>query len=289
VSVDALGGQGNAPSGTFGVSISGNGRFVAFTSFASNLVPGDTNSLMDIFVHDRFTGATVLASVDSLGAQTNRISTHPSISADGRLVAFDSWASNLVAGDTNELSDVFVHDFGTGGTIRASVGSTGAEAIGRSEFPALSGDGRYVAYESNATNLVPGDVNFMRDVYVHELASGITTRVSLSSAGVQGNDHSWDASISRDGRFVAFSSGNRLVSGDTRNYDVFVRDRQLGTTTRASVDSHGAQASNDSFSPSISPDGRRVAFDSGAANLVPTDTNGFIDVFVRVLRPSHRF
>ncbi len=221
-------------------------------------------------------------SADSSGVDGNGGSYEPSISGDGRFVAFWSPATNLVPGDTNSKEDVFVHDRQSGTTTRVSVDSLGVQGNGASLFPSISGDGRFVAFQSRATNLVPGDTNGWSDVFVHDRQTGTTTRVSVDSSGVQGNLDSSFPSISGDGRFVAFYSfANNLVSGDTNGRaDVLVHDRQSGTTTRVSIDSSGIQGKSLSEHPSISGDGRFVAFESAATNLVPGDTNAKRDVFV---------
>jgi len=226
-------------------------------------------------------GTTTRVSVDSSGNEANGHSCWPAIGADGRYVAFQSYASNLVPGDTNDASDVFVHDRLTGVTERVSVDSAGNQGSGWSEFPAISADGRYVAFESEASNLVSGDTNWVPDVFVHDRLTGATERVSVDSAGNQGNSWSELPAISADGRYVAFQSyAFNLVPGDTNGADVFVHDRQTGVTERVSVNSAGNQANSDSWSPAISADGRYVAFDSGASNLVAGDTNYALDVFV---------
>src|SRR5215813_8861590 len=176
VSVDSAHRQANGPSSA--AAISADGRFVAFESNATNLVPGDTNGLTDIFVNDHGAGGTIRASVDSLGRQANGPSFNPAISADGRFVAFESDATNLVAGDTNGKRDVFVHDVTAGTTVRVSVDSLGRQSNGPSFNPAITGDGRFVAFESDATNLAPGDTNRFRDIFVRDRQSGTTTRVS---------------------------------------------------------------------------------------------------------------
>ena len=281
VSVSSSGKQSNSYS--FSARISGDGRYVAFMSDASNLVPGDTNGESDIFVHDRQTGATERVSVDSSGNQGNSFSEFPSIKGDGRYVAFESFASNLVPGDTNGWDDIFVHDRQTGVTTRVSVDSSGSQGNSPSNYPSISGDGRYVALMSWASNLVPGDPNGAQDVLVHDRQTGATERASVDSSGSQGDFDTIRGSISGDGRYVAFDSyATNLVPGDTNGWgDIFVHDRQTGVTTRVSVDSSGSQGNWDSSEPSISEDGRCVAFDSDASNLVPGDTNGAQDVFVR--------
>ncbi len=280
VSVSSTDQQGNDASRN--PSVSADGRFVAFESSASNLVPGDTNGFRDIFVHDRQTGETSRVSVSSTGQQGNDASLAPSTSADGRFVAFESSASDLVPGDTNGYRDVFVHDRQTGETSLVSVSSTGEQGNGTSFEPSISADGRFVAFRSAASDLVPGDTNDKWDIFVHDRQTGQTSRVSVSSTGQQGNSHSGSPTISADGRFVGFeSSASNLVPGDTNGEpDIFVHDRQTGQTSRVSVSSTGQQGNNLSWLPSISADGRFVAFSSAASDLVPGDTNGTFDIFV---------
>ena len=271
-----------------GNAMSPDGRYVAFQSKAGNLVPGDTNNGIDVFVHDRLTGETERVSVDSSGNQGNSsltdaiFSATVCISASGRYVAFTSDASNLVLNDSNGVSDVFVHDRSTGATERVSVDSAGNQANGASTNCAMSAEGRYVAFESTATNLVPGDTNGKSDVFVHDRLTGSTQRVSISSAGFQGDADSYTPSVSADGRFVVFASlADNLVTGDTNGAeDIFLHDILTGLTQRVSLDSGGDQANDDSVDSFISADGTQVGFTSSATNLVPGDTNGVADVFV---------
>ncbi len=225
---------------------------------------------------------TTRMSVDTSGAQGNDDSYIPSISADGRYVAFHSIASNLVAGDTNDIWDVFVHDRLSGTTERVSVDSSGVQGNSQSSDASISADGRYVAFWSVASNLVAGDTNGYYDAFIHDRLSGMTERVSVDSSGAEGDAGSNAASISADGRHVAFTSGaSNLVAGDTNGADdVFVHNRLSGTTERVSVDSSGAEGNAGSNGPSISPDGRYVAFTSDASNLVAGDTNNVRDVLV---------
>jgi Ca2+-binding RTX toxin-like protein len=286
VSVDSAGNQ--AIDNSVSPSISADGRFVAFDSNASNLVPGDTNNTFDIFVRDVLTNTTTRVSVNSAGNQGNNFSLFPSISADGRFVAFDSNASNLVPGDTNNTTDIFVRDLSTNTTTLVSVSSSGDRGNGYSSasLTSISADGRFVVFESDATNLVPGDTNNERDIFVRDLLTNTTTLVSASSSGERGNNDSLSNSISANGRFVAFRSfATNLVPGDTNNTsDIFVRDLLTNTTTRVSVDSAGNQGNYTSENfPSISADGRFVAFQSYATNIVPGDTNNQSDIFVRDL------
>ena len=280
VSVDSNGVEGNN-AGNF-PCISPDGGYVTFSSAADNLVANDTNGTFDVFVHDRQTGETTRVSVDSFGIEGNGNSNLPIISSDGRYIAFMSIADNLVANDTNAEEDIFVHDRQTGETTRVSVDSNGVEANNFSQSPFISSDGRYVAFMSTANNLVANDTNLGFDVFVHDRQTGETTRVSVDSNGVEGNEGGIYPSISSDGRYVAFfSNSDNLVANDTGGFsDVFVHDRQTGTTIRASVDSAGVQGNGHSGDLSICSDERCVAFSSGADNLVPNDTNGTADVFV---------
>jgi Tol biopolymer transport system component len=170
------------------------------------------------------------------GTQGDGDSNNPSISTDGRYVTFYSAAANLVAGDTNGMFDIFMRDRQTGTTTLVSRDSTGVEGDGDSQYPSISADGRYVAFQSYATNLVAGDTNGMFDIFMRDRQTGTTTRVSRNSAGLEGDAGSFDSSISADNRYVVFdSTATNLVAGDTNGKtDIFVRDRQTGTTTRVS-------------------------------------------------------
>lgn len=277
--------SGTANQASYSPSISENGRYVAFESDATNLAGGNAG-VRDIFRRDRWTGAITLVSVGISGVGAIGNSFAPKISPDGRYVAFSSVGSNLVAGDTNAVSDVFVRDIAAGTTTRVSVTNGGAQADKASDQPAASRDGRYVAFRSDATNLVAGDSNGAGDVFVRDLVSGTTTRRSLTSGGAQGNGASSEPSISSDGQRIAFtSSASNLVSGDTNgNADVFLRNQADSTTTRVSVTSASTQATGGgSSTPSISSAGFHVAYTSSATNLVSGDSNGRSDVFVRDL------
>ncbi|HJR81383.1 MAG TPA: choice-of-anchor Q domain-containing protein, partial [Anaerolineales bacterium] len=240
VSVSSSGIQGNSSS--YSPSVSADGRYVVFGSISYTLVPGDTNSSADIFIRDRQTGLTECVSVTTSGVPGNGISSDPAISANGRYVAFSSSARNLVVGDTTVASDIFVRDIQTETTTRVSVGSNGTEANSASYGPSISADGRYVAFESYATNLVQDDTNGTMDIFVHDRETGITTRVSVDSNAVEANSSSINPSISANGRYVVFSSlATNLVSGDTNGEtgsDIFIHDMQTGVTKRVSVDSN---------------------------------------------------
>ncbi|WP_165360784.1 PD40 domain-containing protein [Candidatus Chloroploca sp. Khr17] len=291
-SVSSNGVQANGESSS--VAMSADGRYIAFDSRANNLVPGDPgyveNRSIDIFVRDRLTGLTSVASINSAGEWANERSFNPSISADGRYVAFESWASNLVDDDTNvdengnSHTDIFVHDRQTGATARVSVASDGTQANESSYEAQISGDGRYVAFISFATNLVSNDTNDLHDVFVHDRQTGATTRVSVASDGTQANVACGSPAISGDGRYIAFTAygdGNLVPEDTNESSDVFVHDRLTGATTRVSVQADGSQTfygSNDY--PALSADGRYIAFDS-TARITANDTNNDRDVFVR--------
>jgi Tol biopolymer transport system component len=286
VSVSPDGAPANGSSGE--PSISGDGRLVAFVSLADNLVPGDTNGEADAFVWDWQSGTTRLVSVAADGGPANGFSASPAISGDGRLVAFASLAGNLVPGDTNHAEDVFVRNLETETTERVSVTAGGVQADGYSGAPTISGDGRVVAFVSGATNLLPGDTNGEPDIFVRDLQAGTTERMSVATSGAPANGYSTAPSISGDGQIVAFASlADNLAPGDTnRAEEVLVRNRKTGTTERVSVSASGAAPAGASTGASISADGRFVAFQSGADDLVPGDSNGEPDIFVRDLETS---
>jgi len=280
MSVRSNGQQANSDSETS--SISASGRFVAFDSGAKNLVTGDDNDKWDVFVHDRKKKRTKRVSVSSSGTEGNGFSSSPSISANGRFVAFASGASNLVPFDNNGENDIFVHDRKKKRTKRVSVSSSGTEGHGNSFAPAISANGRFVAFTSSATDLVGNDSNLKSDVFVHDRKTKKTRRVSVSNAGKQATDASRGAAISKDGRFVAFSSvAENLVGSDSNGHrDIFVRDRTKKRTRLISKRNDGDQTTSDSDAPSISDDGRYVAFWSSAEDLLDRDDNGVGDIFV---------
>lgn len=283
ISVASDGTQANSSAEFYDVSISGDGRYVAYSSEASNLVTGDTNNWNDVFVRDRVAGTTARVSVASDGTEANHRSFGPAISGDGRYITYYSEASNLVSGDTNGRPDVFIYDQAAGTTDRLSVASDGTQGDGLSINAEISADGRYVVYASKASNLVPGDTNNWNDVFVRDRSSNTTTRVSVSSDGIQSDkDDYYQPSISSDGRYITYESeASNLVPGDTNNWsDVFLYDRTVGTTTRISTGIHGAQPNEKSSSPVINGDGRYIAYDSYASNLVPGDTNHAWDIFL---------
>jgi TolB protein len=335
ISSDPAGGPGDGMSNFAGVNASG--RYVAFVSGAANLVPGGTTRVGHIFVRDRVTGTTELVSVNSRGEPANGPSFGPPrLSPDGRFVVFTSAATNLAGRDTNDTPDVFLRDRKAGTTRKVSVGRDGAQANGFSFGAAVSAGGRYVAFSSAASNLVPGDTNGKRDVFVRDLRTGRTRLVSVRGH-VAGDGDSTTPSISDNGRYVAFlstattfgttnlSGGNDAYVKDLRTGDldlvslnsqgrqfyagpaelamsgdgrlvafsayelfpyqpqVYVRDLRAKTTVTASVGADGSDSLGGSYQVSISHNGRYVAFGSGAHNLFP-NTPFYTNVFVRDLR-----
>jgi hypothetical protein len=274
-----------ANSHSFSPSISADGKFVVYTSFATNLVTGDTNNAMDVFVYNVATGVTTRESVNTAEVQANSSSMNPSLSADGRYVIFASDATNLVTGDTNAKLDVFVRDRATGNTYRESVAAAGAQLNDESAYPSISSNGRYVAFASKATNAVAGDTNGVQDVFVRDRSLGTIKRVSVATGGAQSNSLSDSPKISGDGSYIAYRSfATNLVAGDTNSqWDVFVTDRGAVKTERVSVDSAEQQATAEPSQISISDNGRLVTFQAADSTFVAGDNNSAIDVFRRDL------
>ncbi|BEL06888.1 PD40 domain-containing protein [Actinoplanes sichuanensis] len=279
--VSVTGAGAEADNTSHSPAISADGRFVAFVSYAADLVPDDTNGVEDVFVHDRQTHSTRRVSVSTAGAEANERSIGPTITTDGRYVAFGSLASNLVP---SGAGGVFVRDVWRNRTELASVTSAGQPAGGNLGLAAtISAEGRFVAFYTDAPDVVPGDTNDVQDIFVRDLRTASTSRAGLTSKGLQGNDNSSMPAISGDGRFVAFVSyATNLVPGDTNGVeDVFVQDRWTGSTRRVSVSASNGQGDSVSNSAALSADGSRVAFVSYATNLVPNDGNQLLDVFAR--------
>jgi len=261
--------------------IAANGSCVVFESDSSVLTNDDNGAFTDIFVRELVLGQTFRLSVTSTGGPAASHSYNPAVSGDGMRVVFESVAANLVPGDVNGVADILLRNRLLGTTTLVSVSSSGAQANGLSSNCEISADGRYVVFSSLATNLVPNDVNGVRDIFLRDLQLGTTELVSLTSAGAQANNFSHDPDVSADGRYVTFrSAATNLHVGDPSNGDdIYVRDRVLGTTTHVSKSSTGALANSSSNLPAISGDGRFVAFESNATNLVPNDTNDRRDIF----------
>ena len=301
VSLSSRGKQGNLDS--YNPSISDDGRYVVFDSFASNLVPDDLNREGDVFLRDLQAGTTTRVSRGLDGKELTRSSGFATISGDGTVIAFESSARTLRAGSPGEVTDIYLVDHA--GTVLdwVSRSAAGGEPNGGSGDIALSRDGQMVAFASAASNLVPGDTNLADDVFVRDRRAGITQRVSVNSVGGEGNDDSGAPSISDDGRVVAFTSNastltslvpgtqslpqflvNRFNVGD-ENYvsDVFVHDVVTRRTQLVSVGTDGAQGTAESYEASISGDGTKVAFASFATTLVPAGMNPGSEIFLRDL------
>ncbi|MRI56174.1 hypothetical protein D8770_19745 [Methylobacterium sp. DB1607] len=281
VSTAADGTQANAPINS--VSIADDGRAVVFSTTASNLVPNDTNGFTDLFLKDLSTGAIARVSTAADGSQSNGNSIDAVMTADRRFVAFQSAATNLVAGDTNGNSDIFVKNLTTGAIVNASTAADGTLGNGFSTGASLSRDGNFVAFTSTASNLVAGDTNGRADVFVKNLTTGAIARVSTAADGTQGNGETgFFPRISADGTKVTFTSrASNLVAGDTNTVaDVFVKDLTTGGVIRVSTAANGEQVNSQITGIALSADGSRAAFASTATNLVPGDTNNTFDVFV---------
>jgi WD40-like Beta Propeller Repeat len=266
--------------------MSANGRFVAFSSRDRRVVSGDRNRRADVFVRDRVAATTTRVSVAAGGAEADGDSGSPAISADGRYVAFSSSADDLVPGDTNGIGDVFVRDRVTRTTTRVSVSSAGEQAnVGAprgadlgSRLPAISADGRLVAFNSLAPNLVAGDTNATEDVFVHDRATGATTRVSVRTDGGQSNGASFRPSFLGGGLIQFFTNATDLFPSDTNaRLEAVVHDTRTGATVAATVD---PRPGDESTGLLLSADGRWAVFSSSAAGHVRRDTNRRSDAFV---------
>ena len=260
-------------------SISADGRYVAFVSVASNLAPGDPPKTWDVFVRDRKEGSTRCVSLDLQGEPGQGNAGYPAISADGRFVAFQSDAPGMVPGPASEGFQVYVHELATQKTECVSVVASGAPAATWSSWPAISGDGRFVAFVSSA-GLDGGGAFPSGHVFVRDRSNGTTVRASRNSAGAEADGTCDWASISRDGRFVAFpSTARNLGSPKSTHSNVFLRDLTQGTTKWVSHGRDGVVPDGASSMPYVSPDGRWVAYTSWASNLLPNDAAGVADVF----------
>ena len=284
VSLNSNGRQGDQDS--LAPSISADGRFIAFTSMATNLAENQCdNGFNQIYVRDRISGTTGCVSVNSSGHAANQHSDASSISADGTLIAFDSAAANLAGNKCdNGFNHIFVHDLTTGTTTCVSVRTNGDEGNGDSFDPSISADGRVVVFQSTATNLASRCNNGNSHIYVHNRVTGETSCASVNNDGQQSNGNSALAKVSGDGRFVAFQSNSTNVTTRCNNghAQIFVRDTVEERTTCSSIDNQGNQGNNDSVQPSISSNGRFVAFSSNATNLAGNRcTGGNMQVFVR--------
>ena len=314
VSINSFGQEGNDKSGAFSDSIlpaiTPDGRFVAFESKANNLAPGDNNAEeWDIFVRDRETETTTRVSIRNDGISGDDASRNPVITPDGRFIAFESRAENLVPRDDNSGTwDIFVHDRdfdgngsfdqGSSRTVRISINGIGLQGNGDSFDPSISSDGQFVVFESDSNNLVVGDNNGVRDIFLYdrdpdgngtfEQGNSSITRLPIGLGGVEANNASFDPQFSGNDRFIVFESlANNLVEGDSNNaLDIFVYDLQTGVTNQVSVDANGVGGNFNSSQPSISNDGRFVGFSSRSSNFVLGDNNGVEDIFVHDRDPD---
>lgn len=281
ISISSQGGQSNSSSGA--AAISADGQLVVFHSFANSLVENDSNGRRDVFLHDTVGLETTLMSYSAQGLQGNSNSESPQISDDGAKVIFHSFATSLLANDENGgFPDIFVLDIEAGETSVLSIDSDGEQTNGNSFHPAISQNGRWIAFQSDSFGLVPGISNNNVDIFLHDSLLGRTTRVSVSSSGEQSNGDSKNASISDDGQYIVFeSAASNLVNGDTNQADdIFLHDTQTGETTILSKNLSGDPSNGDSRNPKISGDGSAVAFTSYATDLVYWDQNAQADVFV---------
>jgi len=295
VSMSSTGTQGDGSS--LYPSISDSGRYVTFNSYARNLVPGDFNNMWDVFVFDVALGAIHRVSIPAGGGWADNRSYGQRISSHGRWIVFTSDAGNLVPGDTNLATDVFLRDRWNQTTQRISVGPGGVESDQDSYVCGLTPDAHWCVFISLGTTLVSGDTNGLEDIFVCDTTTGVVTRVDVDAQGNEADGRAQAAAISDDGRFVAFSSlaTNLLGSGNTlsgTHLQLFLHDRDAdgngvfdeagGIDTRLlSVDAAtGGEADGETGGIALTRDGLRVAFDSGADDLIASDTNGVPDVFL---------
>jgi hypothetical protein len=268
ISTTASGQQGAQTNGFFfdtglAPSVSGDGRYVVFYAFSPGLVPGESQSFYEVYLKDTQTGAIKIISANAAGVPGNGNSGRPVISADGHFAAFFSSASNLVSDDTNNVPDLFVVDLTTGAITRGDVDANGVQAnnavSSQFERPAISADGRFVAFTSFASNLVPGTSTVASRVYVKDMQTGAVTLVAEGNAR--------EPTISADGRFVAYTASSPKSDGS--NGDVYVKDLVTGIVTLVSANASGAAGNSASFRAQISPDGHLIVFGSSSTNLTP--------------------
>jgi Tol biopolymer transport system component len=287
VSADANGMEGNNLSLNVNNSaqvlmFSPDGTKVVFESSASNLVPAGTNGSQQIFLKDLTTGEVTLVSADANGVQGNDDSSAFSFSPDGTKIVFDSSASNLLPGGTH-TQDVFVKDLTTGAVTLVSSDAGGVEGNNASSWPVFSPDGTEIAFASLSTNFVPGTLS--REIYVKNLLTGAITLVSADLDGVAGNGENLYPMFSPDGSKVAFNSlaTNLVPVASTGNTEIYVKNLATGAITLVSADANGVEANNFSLLSVFTPDGTKIAFESPATNLIPSGTNGSVQVFLKDL------
>jgi len=262
-------------------TISADGRWIAYESF-KDFLPGDFDDHIDILLRDRLTGSVRIVSVSSSGDGGGLNALSPSMSADGRFIAFQGLSPDLTPGDANGQHDIFLHDAWQATTTLISSTPSGVSGDGASTSPRISADGQWIVFTSEASNLVAGDVNGVADVFVRNVASGVTQLVSVSSSGALADAACTEPAISADARFVVFtSSATTLTPGANNLARIYLRDLELGVTEIVSLNNAGLSANLGSMRPRISADGRFVTFTSFATNLDPNDTDNSSDVFLR--------
>lgn len=262
-------------------TVSANGRWLAYESFG-DFLPGDFDGHIDILLRDRLTGSVRIVSVSSSGDGGGLNALSPSMSADGRFIAFQGLSSDLTPGDSNGEHDIFLHDAWQATTTLISSTPAGVSGNGASSAPRISGDGQWIVFSSEASNLVAGDINGVADVFVRNVASGATQLVSVSTSGAAADANCTEPAISADGRFVVFtSSSSTLAPGSSALAHIYLRDLQLGVTEIVSVNTAGLSSNGGSMRPRISADGRFVTFTSFATNLDASDPDSVSDVFLR--------
>ena len=266
-------------------SVSGDGRYVAFTSASSSLVSGDTNSSTDVFVRDTQNNTTTRVSVATSGTEGDSVSFHPSISYDGRFVVFGSYSSNLVSGDTNGVPDVFERDLVNNTTTLVSSSSSGTIGNNTSQHPVVSADGRFVAFTSGASNLVSNTWQYAIEAFVKDMTTGTTKAVSVDSSGNLGNGNAFNVSMSCDGGVIAFDSkATNFISGDpyagnsshvNNHTDLYVSVQGVGGAQISSPSLAGG-GNNDSTQPRVSCDGNKIALE-GPGNLASSSYYGVLE------------
>jgi Tol biopolymer transport system component len=268
----------------FDARMSPDAHYVVYWTGSNNLDPRDTNSAVDVFVHDRINGTTELASVNSLGVVGNAASALPSVSGDGRWVCFASDSTNFEPGDSGLWTDIFVHDQISGITERIDRTPSGGWPSGHALGSAVSSDARFIAYTSKAPDIVPNDTNGAEDLFLYDRSTQVTERISVANDGTEANgETNYLFTMSSDARYFAFAStASNLTVGDTNgDFDVFVRDRYLQTTECVSVALDGLPSNGLSGAPFVSDDGRFIAFGSHGSNVIIGDDNQTADAFLR--------
>lgn len=280
VNVDSLGAEANQGAGQ--CAMSGDGQLVVFESTSTNLAPGDTNSSTDVFLHDRSTGITTRISEGAGGVQANSSSIAPSISRDGRWIAYATVATNIVVPDVTgpPLADIVVFDRLSGTTRRVTQLPNGVQMNGNADRPQVSADGKFISFTASATNLFPGAYPG-QNIYVWDALTGQIRLASITSLGVPANNESRWSSISADGRFVAFETFATNLGGTSSLPRMFVHDMWLGTNREVSVNAAGVSANNWNQMAFISGDGTHVMFTSRATNLIPGTPSAMDRVYVR--------